>query len=94
MDNKAKLSECLGYLAVALAQYVMEYGLPYGYKVDQVGGEAIRIQLTNYERIMIASNFVTTDYILSLKDPIEYLRMDLIDMHKKLSGEETDETTD
>lgn len=85
MDNKAKLSECLGYLAVALTNYVMVYGLPYGYRVDQVGGEAIKIQMINYERRMIANNFVTTDYILSLEDPIEYLRMELIDMHKELS---------
>lgn len=88
MDSKVKLSECLGYLTVALAQYVMEYGLPYGCGVDQYDG-AILIQMINYEHIRMVYRSFAIDYILSLEDPIECLRMELVGMHKELSGEET-----
>lgn len=89
MSNKEKLSECLVYLAVALAYYVMEYGLPYGYRVDQDSG-VIMIQMINYGRIRKVGRCFTTDYILSLEDPIECLRMELIDMHNELQKEEAE----
>ena len=89
MGSKEKLSECLGWLAVALAQYVKEYGLPYCFKVDQfLDGEAIRIRMFNYTYMFEAGRQFSTDCILSLKDPIECLRMELIGMHNELSGGE------
>lgn len=87
MSNKEKLSECLGWLAVALAQYVMEYGLPYGYRVYQDSG-VIMIKMINYERMRKVGRCFTIDHILSLEDPIECLRMELIDMHNELRREE------
>lgn len=86
MDNKAKLSECIGWLAVALAQYVGEYGLPYGYRVDQADYEAIMIRMYDIERMHKNVRYFSTDYILSMEDPIGFLKMVLIDMHKELSG--------
>ena len=85
MDNKEKLSECLGYLAVALAQYVGEYGLPYACTIDQILSEAIKLRMTDYKRMRKFSKYFTVNYILSMEDPIEFLRLELIDMHKKLS---------
>jgi len=85
MDNKAKLSECLGWLAVALAQYVLEYGFPYGYHINQDSG-AIMIRMIDYEHMRKVGRCFTTDYVLSLEDPIGCLRMELINMHHHLSG--------
>lgn len=87
MGNKEKLSTCLGWLSVALAQYVGEYGLPYGLRVDQDDG-VIMVQMIKYGHIRKVGRCFTTDYILSLEDPVECLRLELIDMHKELSGGE------